>query len=250
MGVDGCFVPSRYRPLKWASQVTDITLNQVPVFWIEIMTTFTYNLPPQTLTTPWRPMVRVDAHRLLDVLGALLGLVVFGPVILACAIWIKLHDRGPVFYQQWRVGQDGVLFRIQKLRTMRIDAERKQGACFAAAADPRVLPGCNWMRKSHVDELPQLWNVLIGDMSLVGPRPERPELHVKLAADLPRMHQRLNVRPGITGLAQIRNGYTNDLTGTRRKLAYDLIYLRHRTLMLDLSLIARTVPKVWDRGAH
>jgi lipopolysaccharide/colanic/teichoic acid biosynthesis glycosyltransferase len=187
-------------------------------------------------------------QRAIDVAAAAAGLIVLGPVILACAAWVKLMDGGPVFYRQWRVGRDGWLFRIWKLRTMVCDAEN-DGARLAHAGDPRVLPGCGWMRKSHVDELPQLWNILCGHMSVVGPRPERPEIHDELLTALRGFDARIQGRPGLTGLAQVRNGYTNDLPGMRRKLALDRCYLRRRSVRLDLWLILSTAPKLWDRAA-
>jgi lipopolysaccharide/colanic/teichoic acid biosynthesis glycosyltransferase len=218
------------------------------------MTTYSHNL--SLLRTSNDDTIVVHSsqsdpvRRTLDIAGAIVGLMTLGPLMLACAVWIKLADGGPVLYHQWRVGRGGSLFRIHKFRTMRQDAERIAGARFASQSDPRVLPGCMWMRRSHADELPQLWNVLTGDMSLVGPRPERPELHHRLLSSLPRMNLRLAVRPGITGLAQVRNGYTDDVTGARKKLAYDLLYLRHRSVLSDVRLILETLPKVWDHAAR
>ena len=186
--------------------------------------------------------------RCLDVFGACVALLLLSPVLLGCMLWIKYIDGGPVLYRQWRVGQDGWLFRIYKFRTMSLNAEQS-GVQFAAAADPRVLPGCHWMRRSHLDELPQLINILLGHMSLVGPRPERPEIFHAYANTLPSMTGRLAGQPGLTGLAQVRNGYTNDLRGMRRKLALDIRYLRKRSLVNDLKLIIQTLPKFWDRAA-
>lgn len=188
------------------------------------------------------------AKRLLDLTGAFAALLLFSPLLLAAACWVKLSDGGPVFYRQWRVGRDGKLFKIWKLRTMRTDAE-KDGPQFATDNDPRIIPGCGWMRTSHVDELPQLLNVLHGDMSLVGPRPERPEFIDKLREDLPGVERRLAGTPGITGLAQVVNGYTNDLEGMRRKLALDIRYLERRSIALDIRLIFKTFPRFWDRTA-
>lgn len=187
--------------------------------------------------------------RAMDVAAGLTGLILLGPAVLAAGLWIKLQDRGPMFYSQWRVGQDGWLFRIHKLRTMRTDAERTSGARFASSDDDRVLRGCRWMRKSHFDELPQMWNILLGHMSLVGPRPERPELLDWLRRSIPRIETRLQAAPGLTGLAQVRHGYTNDLAGARRKLAYDIRYLRNRSVFEELRIVLATVPKIWDRGA-
>ena len=187
--------------------------------------------------------------RVIDVASALALLVVTGPVLAVCAGWVWLMDGRPVLYRQWRVGRGGWLFEVYKLRTMSADAEGDGQARFAQSRDPRVLPGCGWMRRSHVDELPQLWNVLMGQMSLVGPRPERPEMIEHLRPHLPGIDRRLAVRPGITGLAQVRNGYTNDVAGARKKLAYDLQYLRRLNLGTELRLMFATVPKLWDRAS-
>jgi len=188
------------------------------------------------------------AKRMLDITGALLCLIASTPVLLMCMGWIKLVDGGPVLYRQWRAGRDGWLFEMYKLRTMSLDAE-SDGVRYASDRDPRVLPGCKWIRRSHIDELPQLWHILMGQMSLVGPRPERPEIIEQLRGVLPGIDRRLAVSPGLTGLAQVRNGYTNDLNGMRRKMAYDLRYLRRRTLRNDLRVLIETVPKLWDRTA-
>jgi lipopolysaccharide/colanic/teichoic acid biosynthesis glycosyltransferase len=186
--------------------------------------------------------------RAMDIVAGTIGLALVSPLLLVCAGWILLVDGGPVLYRQWRVGEDGWLFCIYKLRTMRRDAERA-GPQFAAKGDPRVIPGGAWMRRCHIDELPQLVNILMGEMSLVGPRPERPEMHERLREQMPRIDLRLRARPGLTGLAQVRNGYTNDARGSRRKLAWDLRYLRRRRFTEDLRLVIATIPKVWDHGA-
>lgn len=187
--------------------------------------------------------------RALDIVVASAVLVLTAPLLLACIVWIRHCDGGPAIYRQWRVGRGGWLFVIYKLRTMRIDAESNGRARLASSGDPRVLPGCSWMRKSHVDELPQLWNILRGQMSLVGPRPERPEILEELRGSIPRIDLRLADRPGLTGLAQVRNGYANDLAGARRKLALDLRYLRSRGILPEIKLLLATVPKIWDRSA-
>lgn len=187
--------------------------------------------------------------RVLDVTGSLVGLALLWPVVLGAGIWVKCVDGGPVFYRQWRVGKDGWLFRIWKLRTMKLDAECEGKAALASRDDPRILPGCRWLRKAHIDELPQLVNILRGEMSLVGPRPERPEVIDQLREDLPMIELRLRVLPGLTGLAQVQNGYANDLAGMRRKLALDLTYTRQASLTRDVSLIAVTMFKLWDNTA-
>lgn len=187
----------------------------------------------------------------LDLMGAALLLVLFLPVMLLCAAMIKLADpAGEVVYRQVRVGLNGRLFTIYKLRTMYIDAEKHGKAMRAGEDDPRIIPWCRWMRKSHVDELPQLFNIVCGEMSLVGPRPERPELFEDLNRELPNFGQRLAVKPGLTGLAQIKNGYDTDLDSVRRKLQFDLEYIQNMGLGLELRLLAATLGKFRDRGAR
>lgn len=189
------------------------------------------------------------AKRVVDVVGAAIGLALLAPLLGIAAAWIMLIDGRPVFYCQWRTGRDGWLFRLYKLRTMATDAESDGKARFASGNDPRILPGCAWMRKSHVDELPQLWNILKGQMSLVGPRPERPEIIERLRKSMPKIERRLIAKPGLTGLAQVRNGYTFDAQGARKKLAYDLRYLRHRSVWREIRLLLATIPKIWDQSA-
>lgn len=189
------------------------------------------------------------AKRVLDLLGASVACVVMGPLLAFSAAWIWMIDGRPVFYSQWRVGRDGLLFRIHKLRTMTARAEADGKARFAHDGDPRILRGCAWIRKTHIDELPQLWNILRGEMSLVGPRPERPEIIEHLRRHIPHIERRLTGKPGLTGLAQVRNGYTNDVAGARRKLALDLCYLRRPSVWTDARLIAATVSRVWDHAA-
>jgi lipopolysaccharide/colanic/teichoic acid biosynthesis glycosyltransferase len=191
------------------------------------------------------------AKRVLDVAGAIVALIVFAPVMALCAVLIRLADpAGPVVFRQTRVGLNGRLITIYKLRTMYVDAEAAGKAVRAGDNDPRVIPVCRWMRRSHIDELPQLLNIIKGEMSLVGPRPERPELTVQLSEQLPDFQQRLSVKPGLTGLAQIKNGYDTDLSSVQRKLDYDLQYIRDMSLGLELKLIARTFAKFNDTAAR
>jgi lipopolysaccharide/colanic/teichoic acid biosynthesis glycosyltransferase len=153
---------------------------------------------------------------------------------------VKLTSRGPAFYSQFRLGLNGRPFRIYKIRTMRQDAERHSGACWSTRGDPRVTLLGRFLRKTHLDELPQLWNVLRGDMSLVGPRPERPEFVPTLERAIPGYRDRLLVRPGVTGLAQVRLEADTDLDSVRRKLLYDLEYVRTVSLWLDVRLVICT----------
>jgi lipopolysaccharide/colanic/teichoic acid biosynthesis glycosyltransferase len=139
---------------------------------------------------------------------------------------------------------------MYKLRTMRVDAESHSGAVWAAERDPRIMPACRWMRRCHVDELPQLINVIKGDMSLVGPRPERPEILDELEKVYPDIRKRLGVRPGITGLAQIQHGYDTTVEAYRRKLEADLEYIDSRRWSNELRILAATAAKVVDTSAH
>jgi lipopolysaccharide/colanic/teichoic acid biosynthesis glycosyltransferase len=172
---------------------------------------------------------------------ALVLLVPAGLVMLAAALLVKLTSPGPAFYSQTRLGRRGKPFRIHKVRTMTHNCEKNTGATWAKVNDPRITRIGGILRKLHIDELPQLINVLRGEMSIVGPRPERPEFIPKLEQAVPHYCDRLLVRPGVTGLAQVQLPADTDLASVRRKLAYDLYYIRHISLWLDLRLIGCTV---------
>src|SRR5262245_15585779 len=176
----------------------------------------------------------------LDFLLAVTVSVVAAPVILLAALAVKLTSRGPAFYTQTRVGRNGRLFTIYKIRTMIHNAESLTGPRWAIPGDPRITRLGQLLRASHLDELPQLFNVLRGDMSLTGPRPERPEFVRELEKALPSYRQRLAVRPGVTGLAQVRLPADTDLESVRRKLQYDLYYIRELSPWLDLRLVLCT----------
>jgi lipopolysaccharide/colanic/teichoic acid biosynthesis glycosyltransferase len=163
------------------------------------------------------------------------------PVVLLAALLVKLTSKGPAFYTQARVGKDGRPFTIIKVRTMIDKCESLTGPRWAIPGDPRVTRIGWFLRKTHLDELPQLWNVLRGEMSLIGPRPERPEFIPELERALPAYRQRLAVRPGVTGLAQVQLPADSDLTSVRRKLAHDLYYIRHVSPWLDLRLLVCTL---------
>lgn len=190
------------------------------------------------------------AKEVLDVVLASIAMILSAPLLLVCAALIKISDGGPVFFIQTRAGRGGRDFRMYKLRSMFTDAESRSGAIWAKKGDPRVMPLCRWMRRSHVDELPQLINVIKGEMSLIGPRPERPEILAKLEQTYPDVRQRLAVKPGITGLAQIRNGYDTSVEAFRDKLAADVEYIRQRCWRLELKILALTVLKFRDNQAH
>jgi exopolysaccharide biosynthesis polyprenyl glycosylphosphotransferase len=188
--------------------------------------------------------VHCDRHatvkRAFDVLTAGLGLMVTAPLWPLIALAIKLGDWGNVFYYQDRVGQNGEIFRLYKFRTMRPDAENGRSV-WASPNDPRVTRVGRVLRKTRLDELPQLYNVLIGQMSIVGPRPERPDIVRELCDKVPYYAERHLVKPGITGWAQISFRYGASVEDARRKLQFDLYYLKNMSFELDLIILFRTL---------
>ncbi len=190
------------------------------------------------------------AKRVFDVVASATLLILTAPVILIFAILIKLDSKGPAFFRQTRVGLYGQNFDVIKLRSMRTDAE-VDGAQFAAKNDPRVTRIGNFIRKVRIDELPQTWSVLKGEMSFVGPRPERPEFVTDLQEQLPYYAERHMVKPGITGWAQINYPYGANLEDSRHKLEYDLYYAKNYTPFLDLLIMLQTLRVVlWHEGAR
>ena len=181
-----------------------------------------------------------DLKRWVDFPAAVLLLVIFSPIILLSMVLVKLTSRGPALYTQRRVGRNGHSFTIYKIRTMVQDSE-PNGPRWCVPGDPRVTAVGRFLRWSHLDELPQLVNVLRGDMSLIGPRPERPEIVRQLEQVLPDYRRRLITRPGVTGLAQVLNPPDSDLRSVRIKLSYDLHYIKHLGLDLDLRIAVATV---------
>ena len=190
------------------------------------------------------------AKRLFDITASLLLLLLTAPVIALFGLLVKLDSPGPMFYRQTRVGLFGQPFDVIKLRSMRTDAE-VNGAQWAAKDDPRVTRIGKFIRKVRIDELPQAWSVLVGDMSFVGPRPERPEFVADLEEKLPFYAERHMVKPGITGWAQINYPYGASIEDSRHKLEYDLYYAKNYTPFLDLLIILQTLRVVlWNEGAR
>ena len=206
-------------------------------------------VPVHNLSSVWfmsivhlyqRPYSRV-VKRTLDVALAGIGFVAFAPVIALLAVLVRCSSPGPILFRQVRLGQEGRTFEMLKFRTMVDGAETPGTAVWAEETDPRITRIGRVLRRTRLDELPQLWNVLRGDMSIVGPRPERPEFVELLEREVPFWTRRHLVKPGVTGWAQVRNGYTSDIAGTADKLSYDLYYIKHRSLLLDLAIVAKTV---------
>lgn len=175
--------------------------------------------------------------RILDILLSLLGLTVGIPLIMIFGILVKLEDGGPIIYKQERLGKDGKIFNLYKIRSMRIDAE-KFGVQWAQNNDPRVLNVGKFIRKTRIDEIPQLFNILKGDMSIVGPRPERPVFTMQFNEEIGDFVNRLSVKPGLTGLAQVNGGY--DMT-PEEKLEWDIKYIKSTNILLDIKIILKTI---------
>ena len=184
--------------------------------------------------------VYAAVKRVIDRTVGLLGSLLVCACVPLIALLVQLDDRGPVFFRQKRVGRGGRPFDMWKFRTMRMDAE-PDGPVWAADGDPRVTRVGRFLRRTRLDELPQFFNVLKGDMSLVGPRPERPRFTALLARTIPFYDRRHLMRPGITGWATVRFGYGDSVADKWRSHEYDLYYLKHRSLLLDLEILARTM---------
>ena len=207
--------------------------------------------------------------RVVNVAIAAIALLILAPICVLVAIAVKLTSPGPVFYTQTRVGADrrwnrtsalherrvedlgGQPFTILKFRSMRTDAESNGQAVWASKQDARVTPVGRFIRKTRLDEIPQLINVLRGEMNIVGPRPERPSIVVRLRGDIPEYPQRHRVKPGITGWAQINHAYDSCIEDVRKKVRFDLEYIRNQSLWFDLKIMVLTLPvMIFKRGAH
>jgi exopolysaccharide biosynthesis polyprenyl glycosylphosphotransferase len=199
------------------------------------------------LTSP----VRTAIKRVFDLLMSTILLVCAGPLLALLAVLIKLESDGPVFYSQERTGRGGKTYRVHKLRTMHKDAEKVSGPVWASQKDPRMTRLGAFLRKTRLDEIPQVFAVFRGDMSFVGPRPERPFFVQQLKSQIPFFGLREAVKPGITGWAQIRYPYGSSVEDAKAKLEYDLYYVEHQSLFLDLAICFHTAKTVlFGRGAR
>jgi len=188
--------------------------------------------------------------RLLDIALSLIGLVLTLPVSMITALAIKLDSAGPILYRQSRIGMNGEVYELLKFRSMRVDAELN-GAVWAQENDPRVTRVGGILRKLRIDEIPQMWNVLKGEMSFIGPRPERPEFVCTLNEEVPYYSLRHSIKPGITGWAQINYPYGASRQDALEKLQYDLFYIKNLTIVLELDIILRTIGVVlFGKGAR
>jgi lipopolysaccharide/colanic/teichoic acid biosynthesis glycosyltransferase len=214
-------------------------------------------VPLASLDTSWFLFDMRSLHRLgyrvtrrgLDMAAGILSLMGFLLVMPLVAAAIKIDSRGPVFFRQTRTGQSGRLFSMTKFRTMKVDAEQS-GPVFTCKGDGRVTRVGRILRSTRIDELPQSVNLLRGEMSLIGPRPERPEFVGVFSEEIPFYGKRQLIKPGLTGWAQVHEGYTDSLNGTVRKLERDLYYLKHQSVALDLRIVAATVSAVVKLGGR
>ena len=238
------------------AQEQGVEVTRMPTLYEEM----TGRVPIHHLETDWiirsfTDQARVSGmyllvKRLFDILGGLAGIIIFIILFPFIALAILIDSGLPIFYSQPRLGQGGRVFKIFKLRTMRQDAEADGEVRPTEENDPRVTRIGNFLRVTHLDELPQFWNVLRGDMSLVGPRAERPELVQSFQKKVPFYRARLLAKPGLTGWAQINYGYVATVRDTEVKIEYDLYYIKHRSLAMDFNIILRTISTVLSRSGR
>ncbi|OIO15789.1 MAG: exopolysaccharide biosynthesis polyprenyl glycosylphosphotransferase [Ignavibacteria bacterium CG1_02_37_35] len=200
-----------------------------------------YGFPLIDINPQLMPVWEAKVKRFLDLIFALIILLLTSPLMLITAAVIKLDSKGPVLFKQERCGQNGKIFNIYKFRSMKQDAEKLTGPVWSTKDDPRITRVGKFVRKVRIDELPQMINILKGEMSLVGPRPERPFFVEKLSLEIPYYKRRLKVRPGITGWAQVKHKYDESVEDVKEKLKYDLFYIENMSLRMDFKIMFRTV---------
>jgi lipopolysaccharide/colanic/teichoic acid biosynthesis glycosyltransferase len=220
--------------------VSTVALQQLADNYPKLFRAASNELSRPLRSHPWYDPIKRGA----DIVIAMVGLVLAAPVIGVASLMVKLTSRGPAFYCKARVGRHKQLFRIIKIRTMVDDCEAMSGPCWSRHNDSRITAIGRFLRRFHLDELPQLLNVLFGHMSLVGPRPERPEFIPVLEQAVPHFGARLEIRPGVTGLAQVQLPPDSDLVGVERKLTHDLYYLDNRSAWLDFRILLCTAFKL------
>jgi exopolysaccharide biosynthesis polyprenyl glycosylphosphotransferase len=223
----------------------DLTIKIVPDLYEIISgqarTNQLYGIPLIEVNPQLMPVWERKIKRLMDIVFSSIILIITLPITFLVAIAIKLDSEGPVFYKQIRVGKDGKEFKIYKFRSMFKDAEKHTGPVWSIKNDPRITRVGRIIRKFRLDEIPQFINVLRGEMSLVGPRPERPYFVEKLSQEIPLYKRRLKVKPGITGWAQVKHKYDESIEDVKKKLQYDLYYIENISLRMDLKILFRTI---------
>ena len=245
-------------PNSFISQMMIVRLKGVPILDLaDFYEQFLLRVPVSQLKDQWFALsqgfnllnsdIEWKIKRLIDIVISAIGLVVSFPVIVLIGVLIKLTSQGSVFYNQTRCGHHGDSFRLHKFRTMVVDAE-KHGAQWAQPEDPRITPLGRFLRQARLDELPQMWNVLTGEMSFIGPRPERPDFIEELKREIPYYTLRHLVKPGITGWAQILYPYGASVEDAKNKLEFDLYYIKNYSLALDLYILLATIRVVLSRS--
>lgn len=235
-------------------------LSGIPIFSLsDFFESFLFLVPVQEINNDWfiraegftmlHSSVATRIKRSVDIIVATLLISITFPVTLAIALMIKITSKGPVFFSQTRIGIQGKPFTLYKFRTMRVDAE-PEGARWASSNDPRILPIGKTLRQSRIDELPQCWNILKGEMSIIGPRPERPEFTSTLAKTIPYYDLRHVIKPGLTGWAQVMYSYGASEEDSLKKLQYDLYYIKNYSMLLDLNILLRTILVTVRRGGR
>ncbi len=232
----------------------NVTLKIVPDFYSVIggmaRTEHIYGLPLIEVLPIPMPAWEQYTKRLIDLIVALVVLMIGLPLWIGVIIAVKMTSKGRAIFRQKRVGRKGRIFTMYKFRTMQEDAEAQTGPIWASKNDSRYTPVGRWLRKTRLDEIPQLLNVLRGDMSLVGPRPERPYFVEKLRGKVPLYNRRHRIKPGITGWAQVMWHYDSSLEDVRQKVKYDLYYIENMSLRMDLKILFRTLRAVFSGGGH
>lgn len=235
-------------------------LSGMPIYSLsDFFEHFFFLVPVQEINNDWfvrsqgfamlHSSIAVRLKRLSDIFAAVILVAISLPITLLAAISIKLTSKGPVLFSQTRVGMNGLHFTIYKFRTMILNAEHN-GAQWATKNDDRIIPLGNFFRKTRIDELPQVWNILKGEMSIVGPRPERPEFTEELAKEIPYYDLRHVIKPGLSGWAQVSYPYGASTEDSLKKLQYDLYYVKNYSLLLDLNIILRTILVTLKRGGR
>ncbi|BAY83960.1 sugar transferase [Calothrix parasitica NIES-267] len=236
-------------------QLMSIRLQGIPVYRLpDIYENLWYKLPPSLLQDTWFTFstgfnlmsggFNARVKRVFDMIASTLLMLVLSPLMLLVALAIKLDSRGPIFYSQERTGLNGIPFKVHKFRSMYQDAE-KRGAQWAQERDPRITRVGYWLRLVRIDELPQVWNVVKGEMSLIGPRPERPQFDAQLKEAIPYYDIRYLVKPGITGWAQVLYPYGASIEDAYEKLSYDLYYIKNYSIWLDIAIFFKTIRVVF-----
>ena len=226
-------------------------LSGTPVFSLPVfIENFLFLIPVQEISDNWfirstgftmlHSTIALRVKRICDIIASIILFIITIPITVAAGLLIKLKSKGPIFFSQTRVGMNGEYFNVYKLRTMHVNAE-KSGAQWASKNDSRIISGGNFLRKTRIDEIPQCWNILKGEMSFIGPRPERPEFTKTLNKEVPYYDLRHVIKPGLTGWAQVKYPYGASTEDSLRKLQFDLYYIKNYSLLLDLNIALRTI---------